>query len=168
MKVIKVAYDLQWMPKPNKAEIILSSQSPPLNLITSAFILAFQGDALLMPRSISRGWDLPGGHIDLGETPLEAMHRETFEEAYAYVEGVRILAYQKIEILADKPAAYKYPYPVSYQLFYWGKIMGLEPFQQNGEQDARKLFAPPEARKQAWVQDNLELYEAALSQALNS
>jgi 8-oxo-dGTP pyrophosphatase MutT (NUDIX family) len=36
-------------------------------------------------------WTLPGGGIDPGESPLEALHREVWEESGQLVEGPRVL-----------------------------------------------------------------------------
>jgi len=41
----------------------------------------FKGNVLLVHVS-GRGFNLPGGHIEKGETPEDALHRETFEEGY--------------------------------------------------------------------------------------
>lgn len=49
------------------------------------------GNILLLRRSqdVKRPglWNLPGGHVDAGETPVEAAHRELIEEAGIEVEG---------------------------------------------------------------------------------
>ena len=44
-------------------------------------LLRRKGKILLLERSQSRGgFSLPGGNVDLGETPLQAIKRETLEE----------------------------------------------------------------------------------------
>lgn len=45
-----------------------------------AIIRNDDGDILLILRSDSRTWDLPGGAVELGETPSEALLREVREE----------------------------------------------------------------------------------------
>ena len=35
-----------------------------------------------------RGWDIPGGHLEPGETPEAAMRREVLEEAGAVLADI--------------------------------------------------------------------------------
>lgn len=38
------------------------------------------GEVLLVKPSYKEGWDIPGGYVEPGETPVEACGREIFEE----------------------------------------------------------------------------------------
>ncbi|WP_412679289.1 NUDIX domain-containing protein [Brevibacillus centrosporus] len=41
------------------------------------------GDRILLTNLNSRGWDLPGGHVEAGETAFDAMQMELWEETGA-------------------------------------------------------------------------------------
>jgi 8-oxo-dGTP diphosphatase len=165
MKTLWVEWDIDWLPKPNEARYILDGVLPPRDLITSAYGFLFDGDRFLMPRLVERGWDVPGGHAEPGETPLETMQREVYEETRVQLGTVGLLGYQKIIVHRAKPSGYRYPYPVSYQVFYWGHVAAKEPFVPTEEVAERGLFPPGKARRIAWVQRYLPLYEAALEAA---
>jgi ADP-ribose pyrophosphatase YjhB (NUDIX family) len=52
-----------------------------------------RGGAVLMVRErVEQRWTLPGGWVDVGETPSEAARRETLEEAGWHVRPTRLLA----------------------------------------------------------------------------
>jgi 8-oxo-dGTP diphosphatase len=161
VRVIQVEQNLEWLPVPNTVHLVLSDSLPMLNLITSAFALAFVDDRLLMTDVVGRGWDIPGGHIEEGEQPEDAARREVSEETGAKLGPMQPIAYQHIRLLAPPPAEYCYPYPDSYQVFYVARIMSLGSFDATGECRRRDLFSPQSARTLPWVQRCLELYETA-------
>jgi 8-oxo-dGTP diphosphatase len=163
MITLTVQQDIDLLPKPNTYYLILDDQLPPLALITAAFGLIFDGDCFLMARLKERGWDIPGGHLEPGESPQETVRREIYEETAVHVGKLQLLGYDKFDIHAPTPPGYPYPYPVSYQLFFWGRVSSLEPFVATDEALERKLFTPAQARRTNWVQKNQPLYKAALS-----
>jgi len=40
-----------------------------------------------------RGWTVPSGHIEMGETPEVAAHRETWEEVGGILKDLKLLGY---------------------------------------------------------------------------
>lgn len=64
------------------------------HITASAFILSADGqEVLLIEHKKYSKWLIPGGHVDAGETPLEAARREAFEEV-----GIKHLALLKESI----------------------------------------------------------------------
>lgn len=48
--------------------------------MTFVYAVAFSGDEFLMIRNRRRGWEMPGGKVEPGETPEQAVRREFSEE----------------------------------------------------------------------------------------
>jgi 8-oxo-dGTP diphosphatase len=168
MQLLRLDRDIPWLPIPNEITLILDDQLPPAPLITSALALAFYDQNLLMTNLNARGWDIPGGHIETGESPEATMHREVMEETGARLENVRLLGYQRIRLLSPCPPNYRYPYPDSYQILYIATIADLLAFLPTEETHERALFAPHEASSLRWVQENREMYDAALSSIIHA
>lgn len=47
------------------------------------YAIAFSGETFLMVRNRRRGWEMPGGKVEPGESPERAMRREFAEETGA-------------------------------------------------------------------------------------
>lgn len=164
MQILGIGHNIGWLPLPNEIALILDTQLPPLPAITSALALAFDGERILMTNLRKRGWDIPGGHLEPGELPEVAMRREVLEEANALLTDVRLFGYQRIRLLGQVPAGYRYPSPDSYQVFYLARVAELGKFTGTEEASQRALFAPAAAQKLKWVQENQLMYEQALAQ----
>ncbi len=160
--ILQIERDIVWLPKPNEASTILSATMPPLELVTTALAIIFSDDCLLMTNLRHRGWDIPGGHIEPGETPAEAVRREVYEETGAKLDLLHLLGYQRLRLLGPKPSAYNYPYPDCYQVFYWGQVESLDTFEPTTETQGRALFSFSDAQTLSWIQTNRKLYNAAL------
>ncbi len=161
MKILGTGYNMPWLPQPNEISLILDDTLPPRELITSALALAFHECNFLMTKLIERGWDIPGGHIEPGETPEQTMRREVMEEAAVELGSVRLLGYQQIRLLGDIPADYRYPHPESYQVFYIGHVTNILPFTPTDEAGDRAFFIREEALQQKWTQENRLMFDAA-------
>jgi 8-oxo-dGTP diphosphatase len=163
MQLIETQTDVPWMPRPNRVRLILDEELPPTGLITSAFVLAFDRRRLLMTKLTDRGWDLPGGHIEPGESPESALRREVLEETACVLGEVRVLGYQHISLLCVAPPDYPYPYPDSYQLFYLAQVAVAREFLPTAETGDRNFFGTEAAERLPWVQAHRRLYEIAFN-----
>jgi len=63
--------------------------SPRHILVVSCLVSNPQGQVLLV-RHHKRGWELPQGRVENGETLLDALHREVLEETGVRIEAARL------------------------------------------------------------------------------
>jgi 8-oxo-dGTP diphosphatase len=156
--------DKPWLPLPNEVALFGGVNLPPANLITSVHVLAFDGEKLLMVEHETRGWDLPGGHVEAGETLMQSLARELLEEAGAEVGEARVIGHWRCEVMAEKPENYNYPYPVSYLMLCLGDRVTLRDFEGRFETSNRDFFSPEKVRQLPWYSNNSAIYERALSE----
>ncbi len=53
----------------------------PRHIVAASALVTNPAGDILMVRTHKRGWEIPGGQVELGETLIEAVIRETQEEA---------------------------------------------------------------------------------------
>ena len=162
--LIEKKTDIAWLPPDTEIFIIKSEKLPPIELVTSVCTLCFSGNKLLMIKHDERGWDIPGGHIEPGESLEEALRREVLEEAGATLSECKCFAHFKFQLNGPKPPDFKYPYPAGYIVLYLSKLRSLNEFKGEFETSDRALMTPKEAKKTIWVEGNLKLYEMALAE----
>jgi 8-oxo-dGTP diphosphatase len=144
---------------------VRSGWLPPTELTSAAFGLVFDGDAILLARSVDRGWDVPGGHLEPGESAEEAMRREVLEETGVVVGGAWVFAHQLIRLLSPRPEGYRYPYPEGYQVFFRAEMETRGLFVATAESAETRCWAPDEALQASWVRRHPGVYDAALADA---
>lgn len=80
-----------------------------------------------------RGIDIIGGHIEKGETPEEALIRESMEESCINIKNLKFIGAIQVDN-RDNPNAEKAGYPkIGYQLFYAIDRFEMLPFIANFE-----------------------------------
>lgn len=95
------------------SEYVLIADSTP----TSVHCLPVKGDEIMFTQN-PRGLDIIGGHIEKGETPEDALHREAMEEAYITLNKFKLIGAVRVDNRDNpKATASGYP-PIGYQLFY--------------------------------------------------
>jgi 8-oxo-dGTP diphosphatase len=166
MKIL-VATDrtISWMPQPGEGRLYITDVLPPREQLSTAFGFVFVGEQILLTRLRDRDWDIPGGHIDPGEAPEAAAVREVWEETCARVAVVELLGIQELETCAPKPANYRWPYPISVQVFYLCRLVELSPFTANDESSERRLVTSEEARLVPTMRNHAAIYEEGLRRA---
>ncbi|GMK39575.1 NUDIX hydrolase [Paenibacillus sp. CCS19] len=62
---------------------------PPKHIVSAAAIVLNDNNELLLIKGPRRGWEMPGGQVEVGESISKAAIRETKEEAGIDIEIVR-------------------------------------------------------------------------------
>lgn len=154
--------EMQWGQQPVRLTasrcLVLPNDAP----ITSVHIVAFQADRILVVRDRKGQFGFPGGRLEIGETLEEAMHREVYEEACAYLEpDFQLFAVLKIECTERLPNR-EYPHPFSYMGMYVGRLRALDPIRSDpaGIITARDLFRKSDCDNRLDQHDRILLREA--------
>lgn len=140
-----------------------TDELPPAGHISAVHCLGFDGEGrFLLARHVDRQWTIPGGHREPGESALEALRRETREEAAAEISDPVLVAVERIDLLDGKPDP-RYPAP-AFQVFFAARVDRVDPLVPNAECTESRLFAIDEARAlPGWMDHNKPLFDAAVS-----
>lgn len=91
--------------------------------------VVFRDDQILLVRERSDGcWTLPGGWVDIGESPAEAVVREVFEESGYETRAVKLLALYDRQKHAHPPNLWH-----TYKLFFLCELIGGAAIEANTE-----------------------------------
>ncbi|MFG1681260.1 NUDIX hydrolase [Nonomuraea sp. NPDC049269] len=136
-----------WIPMPHRLEVVLSSRLPPTGEITTAFaVVRDDADRMLLTcvDREGRGWDMPGGHLEPGESPVDAAVRELAEETGLVLaaEELSVFAWLRIELTGPAPEGYRY-----------GALTNLVMFQARLDSPGPDVRPPPESESTsaAWL-----------------
>jgi mutator protein MutT len=106
------------------------------------------GRILITRRSDDGEWDLPGGSVEPGETPAEALTREVREETGLVVRVVRVAG-----VFGGKTFRHRYPDGQEIEAFsvtFECEITGGKLRSADGEATEFKFVAAPELPELAW------------------
>lgn len=155
-------HDVGYLPLPNRVQFILDTELVPLDLTPTSFMVPLLRDgSIVLANNRRRGLEIPGGHIDPGETSCKAAHREGVEETGAWTSHIKPLGYLLQLTEGPAPQDYRYPYPISFQQFYVGEVMHMIPYVENDECLAPVILTYEEAQVQLDPY-RFAIYDAAL------
>lgn len=113
-----------WITARHEMDLVLTSEYPPdPDLVTAGFVFVYDAHERLLLTHVNllrRGWDIPGGHIELGEPPVAGAARELAEETGFRVDPAQmaLVGWQRFRLLERPADDYPYPYPLSYLVLY--------------------------------------------------
>jgi 8-oxo-dGTP pyrophosphatase MutT (NUDIX family) len=158
--------DVPYLPFPNTVETIASDEIAPVDLITTAFVIPLFADgSVLLAHNVKRGLEVPGGHLEPGETAEQAAIRELLEEAGATVKSLVPIGYQKLVSGGTVLEGWKYPHPISYQQFYAGLISDQFDYAEN-EECYRPVASHPNLAEKDIKPEHYQLYRQAVERLL--
>lgn len=133
------------------------------SVVTSVHGYCFLDGKILLVKVKDRGFNAPGGHVELNENPEEALLREIYEEGY--VTGtIKYLGAIEVNHEENENFIHNGPYPmIGYQLFYRVDIKKIFPFLRENETITRIWVEPEEIE---YVLNDHELSIQIINEAL--
>lgn len=139
--VIYTDHDVAYLPKPNRVEVVLTDRLSPTDLTYTAFMVPIMDTGhVVIAQNQNRGFEIPGGHRDPGETVEQAAIREVWEETGCRVNEVVPIGFLRMISEAARPDEWRYPHPISYQQFFAGRVIEMVDFDENEECAAPVIF----------------------------
>lgn len=112
--------------KSTKVKFQPLKRMPILKVMACMVVVFVDNDTVAIARP-KRGWGLPGGHIEKGETPQQAAIREVYEETAVVIKDVRIVGGWLAEKLFGSALNKDSP-KKSYQLLFVAKAERVDEF----------------------------------------
>ena len=100
--------------------------------ITAVCAFVFDKDDNILAVKNSRGWDIPGGKVEQGESPDRAVIREVFEEASVVVDNAQLFHIQEFSSLGWRIA------------YYYCDLVEIKTFQKEFETTHREFMSTPD------------------------
>jgi 8-oxo-dGTP diphosphatase len=163
MKLVRTVFDKSWIPYKCRVEYYLDSSArlfeAPVTTVHGFFV---EEEKILLVRHKKRGWEVPGGHVELGEAYEDAMRRELREEAQMECGELNSLGYLKKTALEAVPENCSYPHPLSYCLFFMAPISAKGRFSGDDSIIESKFFSFKEASDFPWIKSYIDYYREFL------
>jgi len=105
----------------------LSTESPPVDLVSSVRAIVLKGDHVLVIRNLEGAHILPGGRVEKGETFEDALRRELLEEAGVEIDFKDQIGLVRLRHITPRPKDYSYLYPDFLQPVYAAAFAGFSP-----------------------------------------
>lgn len=110
-------------------EFYLSEKLPDETLCTAVCCVTVLQNKLILIRN-KRGWELPAGHVEMGESPLQSVSREVLEETGYSIQSPSLFGFKKVTakvpVLKNPDLNSYYPFPHSYVGFFFAEVLATE------------------------------------------
>jgi 8-oxo-dGTP diphosphatase len=114
---------------------------PPIQETLTSHCIPFTNDGKIVAVYIvGRGVDIPGGHIEDNESAVDAMIRETHEEAHITVENPTLIDVWRLSSTNEQIGLLQKPYLLLFQ----ASVVSMDTFVPNNEASERLILAPEE------------------------
>ena len=154
--------EMHWGEQPVRLTALRCPALPDDAPVTSAHIVAFYGEKTLVVRDRRGMFGFPGGRLEQGEGIDQALQREVYEEARAYLKpGYVLFGAMKIEYPVKLPNR-NYAHDFTYMGLYAGVVRSLDPIGHDpaGVVTGRDLFSPEQCEQRLPRPDRILLEEA--------